>query len=227
MAEVIPFGQPILVGHHSEGRDRRYRAKIERNNRKAYELGKKAEYYAQKAASVGTGGISSDDPEVIVKLQEKIELAEKVQARMVAANKAVRKNDREALAAQGFSEARINDLFTPDFCGRLGFADFELQNNSANIRRMRQRITGLRREHANRNAETPRLEIKAPEGVTIEENAAENRLQIFFPGKPSEQIRSKLKSHGFRWSPNAGAWQRQLNDSARYAAKQVLESVSL
>lgn len=28
MASVIPMGQPILVGHYSEGRDRRYRAKI-------------------------------------------------------------------------------------------------------------------------------------------------------------------------------------------------------
>jgi hypothetical protein len=30
MAEVIPFGQPILVGHHSEGRDRRYRGRIDK-----------------------------------------------------------------------------------------------------------------------------------------------------------------------------------------------------
>ena len=28
MASVIPFGQPILVGHHSERRDRNYRNKI-------------------------------------------------------------------------------------------------------------------------------------------------------------------------------------------------------
>ena len=28
MASAIPFGQPILVGHHSEGRDRRYRDRI-------------------------------------------------------------------------------------------------------------------------------------------------------------------------------------------------------
>lgn len=28
MAGVIPFGQPILVGHHSEGRDRNYRRRI-------------------------------------------------------------------------------------------------------------------------------------------------------------------------------------------------------
>lgn len=28
MASVIPMGQPILIGHHSEKRDRRYREKI-------------------------------------------------------------------------------------------------------------------------------------------------------------------------------------------------------
>lgn len=28
MADIIPFGQPILVGHHSERSDRRYRNKI-------------------------------------------------------------------------------------------------------------------------------------------------------------------------------------------------------
>lgn len=37
LADVIPFGQPILVGHHSEGRDRRYRAKIAATMDKAVE----------------------------------------------------------------------------------------------------------------------------------------------------------------------------------------------
>lgn len=35
MLHVIPPGQPILVGHHSEGRDRRFRAKIGDTFRKA------------------------------------------------------------------------------------------------------------------------------------------------------------------------------------------------
>ena len=38
MASVIPFGQPILIGHYSEGRDRRYRARIENKFRKGFEL---------------------------------------------------------------------------------------------------------------------------------------------------------------------------------------------
>jgi len=226
MASVIPFGQPILVGHHSEGRDRRYRAKIEANHRKAYELQKRAEYYDERAKSVGTAGISSDDPEAIVKLQQKITEAETLQARMVAANKAVRKNDRHALAEQGFTERQITDLFTPDFCGRLGFPDYALQNNNANIRRMKQRIDGLRREHAQRHTdETPAWDIELPEGVQIVENAGLNRLQILFPGKPADAIRAKLKSHGFRWSPTERAWQRQLNNNSRWAAKQLLEAI--
>lgn len=232
MASIIPFGQPILVGHHSEGRDRRYRAKIERNFRMAFEMAKKAAYYAEKAASVGTGGISSDDPEAIIKLQQKIDEAEAIQARMTAANKIVRKfkgdehNGYLALEQAGFTAGMAKRLFEPDFCGRIGFADYQLSNNSANIRRMKQRIDQLRREHQQRSSdEKPILEIKAPEGVEIVENAGDNRLQIIFPGKPADSVRASLKSHGFRWSPNAGAWQRQLNDSARWAAKRVLEAL--
>ena len=59
MASVIPFGQPILVGHYSEGRDRRYRERIHNTFGKAFATMDKADYYAQKAASVGTGGMYS------------------------------------------------------------------------------------------------------------------------------------------------------------------------
>ncbi|HDY6823612.1 TPA: DUF3560 domain-containing protein, partial [Pseudomonas aeruginosa] len=38
MASAIPFGQPILVGHHSEGRDRRYRDRIHSTYGKAFAL---------------------------------------------------------------------------------------------------------------------------------------------------------------------------------------------
>lgn len=52
-------------------------------------------------------------------------------------------------------------------------------------------------------------------------NRADNRLQIFFEEKPDGETRSALKSNGFRWAPSAGAWQRQLNDNAIYAAGRV------
>ena len=55
----IPFGQPTLVGHHSEVRHRRALAKHDNHMRAAIDEDKKAQYYAGKAVSVGTGGIST------------------------------------------------------------------------------------------------------------------------------------------------------------------------
>lgn len=49
MASFIPFGQPILVGHHSEKKDRNYRNKIHNTFGKAFAEGDKAEYFKQKA----------------------------------------------------------------------------------------------------------------------------------------------------------------------------------
>lgn len=49
MAEVIPFGQPIHIGHHSEKRDRNYRDKIHNTYGKAFKEADKADYYTDKA----------------------------------------------------------------------------------------------------------------------------------------------------------------------------------
>jgi hypothetical protein len=143
---------------------------------------------------------------------------------MAAANKIVRKfkSDKaagiEALKASGYSEAVATGLFEPDFCGRVGFASYQLSNNNANIRRMKERVA-----HLERNATRETNEVEREDGVKIIQNAEINRLQIFFPGKPDAAIRSNLKAHGFRWSPNEGAWQRHLSNSAIWAAEHALK----
>jgi len=48
-AEGIPFGQPILVGHHSEKRDRRFRERINRTEEKAFEESGKADDLTERA----------------------------------------------------------------------------------------------------------------------------------------------------------------------------------
>ena len=58
-ATGIPFGQPILVGHHSEKRHRAAIARSDAAMRKSVDEGKKADALRSKAASVGTGGIAS------------------------------------------------------------------------------------------------------------------------------------------------------------------------
>jgi len=73
MAIVIPMGQPILVGHHSEKRDRNYWDKIWNTMGKSVEAGKKAEYYAQKAETIkNNDAIFSHDPDALAKLEEKL-----------------------------------------------------------------------------------------------------------------------------------------------------------
>lgn len=172
--------------------------------------------------------ISSDDSNAIEKLQAKIEAAEEYQEFMKAANAVIRKkklsDDQkvEQLAELGISELSARKLLTTsDFTGRAGFAAYQLTNNNANIRRMKERVEALRKEQEKAGAED-----KEVDGVIIRENTDIGRLQLIFEGKPPEQTRAALKARGFRWSPREGAWQRLLNDNARRDAEAVFEAIS-
>lgn len=220
MADAIPFGQPILVGHHSETRDRNYRAKIGKKMDKSIEMQKKADDCARRAANVGTGGISSDDPEAVAKLKSKLEGLEKAQKIMVAANKYVRNNDRDSLRALKLTERQIDELFKPDFCGRLGFPGYALSNNNAEIRRLKQRIEQLQKQAERENVE------KQFDGFTYREDTEENRVMFLFDGKPCEETRKTLKSNGFKWSPRRGAWVRHLNGNGLWGAKMVIRELT-
>lgn len=95
------------------------------------------------------------------------------------------------------------------------YPSWALSNNNAEIRRVKERIAALTRQ---KELGYAGWEF---DGGRVEANTAENRLQIFFEEKPDEETRSSLKSNGFRWAPSAGAWQRQLNDNAIYAAGRI------
>lgn len=217
-AAMIPLGQPILIGHHSERRDRNFRNRIGRAFEKAAELDQLATAAAARADGVGCSGVSSDDPDAVAKLQDQVGKLEQLQERMKAANRALRRGGDAAMRAQGFSDAQIAELKKPDFCGRTGFPDYALQNNNANIRRIKQRI----KELSNRPTEDIEREVK---GVRVVEDAGENRMCLVFPGKPAPDVRKNLRAHGFVWSPTRGAWVRKLNNAARYAAKCVLDAL--
>ncbi|MEJ7139487.1 DUF3560 domain-containing protein [Amphibiibacter pelophylacis] len=226
MAEVIPFGQPILVGHHSETRDRNYRNRIHNTFGKAFAAQDKAAHYAQKAASVGTGGISSDDPDAIKKLRAELASAEKSQELMKAANKAIRGNKTPetqvaALVAFGLTEAQAAEAVKPDFCGRVGFPGYALSNNNANMTRIKGRIAELEKRSQRADVE------RAGDGFTYREDTTENRVMFVFDGKPDEATRAILKREAFKWSPSRGAWVRQLNNAGIWAGKQVLERLNV
>ena len=224
MGQSIPFGQPILIGHHSEQRDRNFRNRIHDTYGKAFALQDKANHYASKAASVGTGGISSDDPEAIQKLREELARVEASQERMKAANKAIRahktpEDQAAALVALGFTEAQAAEAVKPDFCGRVGFPSYALSNNNANARRIKGRIAELEKRGQREDVE------KEGNGYTYREDTEENRVMFVFPGKPDEATRTVLKRNAFKWSPSRGAWVRQLNNAGLWAAKCVREAL--
>lgn len=172
-----------------------------------------------KIRSVGTGGISSDDPQAVEKLEAKLAALEKHQEMMKAANAAIRMKDPAKgdakLAELGYTPEDIAKLREPDFCGRIGYPAYLLQNNNANIRRIRGRIEELKKRTEN----TP--EGWEFDGGRVVVNTTENRLQIIFDGKPDADIRTELKGEGFRWAPSQGAWQRQLTDNAMRAARRL------
>jgi hypothetical protein len=209
----IPLGQPILVGHHSEGRHRAAIRRADNAMRASIEADKRASELAARAAAVGTGGISSDDPEAIQKLQAEIDKAQEYQAAMKAANAKWRKEGNKA--------GRQADASWVD----PPCAPYQLTNNGANIKRMEKRIAQLRAAHAAAEAAGGESKKTSYQGLCdLVENFEENRIQIIFEGKPDAAIRAELKSNGFRWAPSQSAWQRQLNNAGRYAATRFLRS---
>lgn len=178
----------------------------------------------RKIRSVGTGGIRSDEANAVEKLEKKLKALEDRQEHMKAVNKAIRLKDTgkgdEKLAELGYSPEQIAELRKPDFAGRIGYPSYHLQNNNANIRRIKKRIEDLKAEQSHGQAED-----KEFQGFTLRENAEAVRIQFLFDDKPDEETRAVLKSNGFRWSPKAKAWQRMLNDNGRRAAERVLNEL--
>lgn len=171
-----------------------------------------------KIRSVGTGGISSDDPKAIDKLRAKLESLEAMQETMRNTNAWYRKH--KTLEGCPFINDKQREGIELNwdrgwYVGRP-FAPYELSNNNANIRRIRERIAELERRRSE-----PEPEGWKFEGGEVVINTKLNRLQILFDDKPDNDLRAKLKSYGFRWAPSQGAWQRQYTQNAVYAANKI------
>ncbi len=193
MAAVIPLGQPIIVGHHSEGRDRRYRERISGTFAASFEAYAAADTAASAAASVGTAGISSDDPDAVAKLEAKLAGLQEAHNAMIASNAAARRGEP----------------------GAVKFPDYRIRNHGAVIRSTRKRIDQLTAARAK-----PEI-VEAGAAVTLHHDVAANRLRMIFAEKPGAEIRNALKAAGFRWAPSSGDWRRHLTPAAIAEAKRI------
>lgn len=207
ICSMIPLGQPILVGHHSERHARRDQSRIQNGMQRACENQDMAKHHESKAAGIAAqlaNTVFSDDPDAIEALQAKIDSERAVVERMKSVNKIVRKapknlwtTDKQiALESIGLLAGQIKRLFEPDFCGRIGFASYELTNRGANIRRMEKRIEEIKR----RNATAENAEEAG--GVIIE--GTSDYACVTFSEKPDREILNDLRAAGFRWG--GGSW---------------------
>lgn len=158
-ADLIPFGQPILVGHYSEGRDRRYRDSIDRKMGQGVEHSRKAEEMRRRADNIEAAAehaIYSDDPDAPERLAERIAELEAERDRIKRYNASCRK----AAKAGGVGdttiltdEERAKLVRLAETCPeqlRAGGATpaYWSSNLSGNISRLRKRLDALEVEDA-------------------------------------------------------------------------------
>jgi hypothetical protein len=216
---AIPFGQPV----HGP-RDRNYREKAARQIDRGYQISKEAAAFEQKAhAAEKNRSISSDDPMAAEKLTKQLDALQKAQETMKAINAYYRKHKTlEGCAGCVAVSDSIIKAAADNINGVHGvpFPAWCLSNNNAEIRRIKNRIEELKQ----RAEQEPRE--WSGNGWTAETDLDDNRIRIYFEGKPDDETRSILKGHGFKWSPKAGAWQRQITASGIWAMNRIAERLA-
>lgn len=189
LVKDIPFGQPNIEGRPALPR---LRAKSARAMDKSLEESEKADYYAGRAeAAESNHAISSDDPQAVEKLKEKLANLEAQRESIKAKNKELKK------AGKDIEPAWI------------------LTNLGATIRTTKERIEKLERME-----QMPAETIKFDGGEIISDIDT-NRVKIVFDERQGDEVLEKLHRYGFHWARSEQAWQRLRNQNALCAAKRI------
>ena len=141
VGDMIPFGQPILVGHHSEGRHRRDIDRIDSGMRAAVEHSDKADSMRSRADEIerqADKAIYRDDPDEVERLEEKLAGLETKREEWKAANAAYRREHRAEL--KGMSAYGRSQL--------VPYPSYSLQNLGGTITNTRKRLDEAKRRRA-------------------------------------------------------------------------------
>jgi hypothetical protein len=192
-----------------------------------------------KLRLIGTDreAIKSGDDDAIAKLERKLEVRQKRQEEMKAANAWYRKHktldglqpESVREAAQNELDFQLKTLYFRDDADREAYKlktkpyTYKLTNNNSEINRIKKRIEALKAAKEAAESE-PKTGSVCGEPCEVIEDANDMRIRLVFDGKPSDECRALLKRNGFRWSPRNAAWQRQLNENGRFAVRRVLDA---
>jgi hypothetical protein len=228
MASDIPFGQPILVGHHSEGRDRNYRGRIQSKFRKGFELYEKSKELQLRAAGMAANdAIYSDDPEAVEKLDSKLESLLALQARYKAINAAHAKYQKNPASLDKSDLSEADKKLIRDWHPHYAFEKhpiqpFTLSNLSARIRTAKQRAEQVEKKQAMHD------EDFTVDGVRVEGRPSENRIRVYYPARVDPETFRLLRQHGFRAlrSEGEGAFSAYYNNNAAFFVKTYIRGES-
>lgn len=218
ISSYIPFGQPILVGHHSEKRHRRDLDRIDRGFSNGYGNIEKADSFRSRADNIEAAAdraIYDDDPDAIERLEEKIAKLEAERERNKTFNKThafVGDNrfDREGRVGEivgkrtGFVTVRFKDGTTEDVPRARVFpalSSYVASNLNGLLGTTRKRLDYLKRQRDNDATRTTREAA----GATIARNA-NGWLEVAFPDKPEREILDELRAAGFFWDRKRMCW---------------------
>ena len=202
--------------------------KKEKQNARSNKLMEEYNYIMEipdKIRSIGNNTtIYSDEDDAIEQLEEKAEKCRETLELMKRENAYYRKNK----TMRGFENLSDEEADKIDKRISEGYSwekkpnpDYMLSSVREKMKKARERAEKLRAIK-----EKPAEECETVTDVcTIVENSEAMRIQLIFDGKPSEEIRNILKSHGFRWSPRYSAWQRQLTPSGKIAAQRAIKEI--
>uniref|UniRef100_A0A6M3M474 DUF3560 domain-containing protein n=1 Tax=viral metagenome TaxID=1070528 RepID=A0A6M3M474_9ZZZZ len=202
LADQIPLGQPILVGHHSERRARRDAERIRDRMDRGCQEQRKAEHHIGRAHGLEVQlarSVFSDDEDAIERLEERIAKTEMEAERAQAINRAWRKakGDPAQLAESGLVSRALAEAMAETMrqCPWLK-SPVDTTNLRASIRRDRQRIEEIRQRQARA------AQAEESGGVAIEESGS--WVRITFSEKPEREVLEALRSAGFHWG--RGSW---------------------
>jgi uncharacterized coiled-coil protein SlyX len=195
IADGIPLGQPILVGHHSEKRHRRDIERIDAGMRAGVESSIMASHHRSKADGLERqleGSIFSDDPDAVDALETRIAELEAKLATRKRINALYRKGDAGALLAEfGMDLEKMRAKLAGDWHG-VPWPPYSISNMRGNIRRLRQRVGQVEARQERQAAAHA-----SPGGVLVE---GESYVAVTFEEKPDRSILDALRAAGFFWS---------------------------
>lgn len=204
--EMIPMGQPILVGHHSEKRHRAAIARSDANMRKGVESSNMASHHESKADGIETQldrSVFSDDADAIEQLEVRIAEREAERDRWKAYNASCRKGKADLSLLSEDQQADIQSYAKVWNMGPNAHCPgYKLTNLGACIRKDKERIEIIKRRQQRA------ADAEAAGGVLITVHG--DWCNVTFSEKPDRAILTALKAAGFCWG--SASW-------SGYAAK--------